>query len=241
MRTLAAFHTTKPELGLASFSDKTFIKNIHLCVCLFWFLDLCSFIWYFALGCFWTWMVHGLGSSVIMLPSTLIRAWSVWIIKKNIRFNREKNRARLSLCMNKQAAKNQPIGKWFGEQLLFIHRWQKCGPTARATTEGPGGPHRGHAEKLINSTVNGSTSGSPVKTPNAGLEGNKASAEAAMDKGTIWTSVGERNYILQRKKRQKERSRNLSRDSTIWKMNSYATAHLGLWNKKNIQVIRNWI
>lgn len=168
MRTLAAVHTTKPKLGWASFSDKTFIKKIQV------FLYPCSFIWYFARGCFWTWMVHGLGSSVIMLPSKLIRAWSVWIIKKNnnnnIRLNHETNRARLSLCMNKQAAKYQSIGKWFGEQLLFIHRWQKCGPT----TEGPGGPHRGHAGKLINSTVNGSTSDSPVKTPNAGLEGKQA-------------------------------------------------------------------
>lgn len=241
MRTLAAFHTTKPKLGLASFSDKSFIKNIHLRVCLFWFLDLCSFCMIFCIGVFlnlngaWSWLIR---YHVAVYTDTGLERLDY---KKNIRLNRETNRARLSLCMNKQAAKNQPIGKWFGEQLLFIHRWQKCGPTARATTEGPGGPHRGHAGKLINSTVNGSTSGSPVKTPNAGLEGNKASAEAAVDKGTIWTSVGEINDILQWKKRQKERSRNLSRHSTIWKMNSYATAHLGLSNKKNIQVIRNWI
>lgn len=38
-----------------------------------------------------------------------------------------------------------------------------------ATTEGPGGPHRGHAGELTNSTVNGSTSDEPVETHNAGL------------------------------------------------------------------------
>lgn len=147
----------------------------------------------------------------------------------NIRLNHETNRARLSLCMNKQAAKYQSIGKWFGEQLLFIHRWQKCGPT----TEGPGGPHRGHAGKLINSTVNGSTSDSPLKTPNAGLEGNKrVSRSGRGQRDNLDLSWGNKwHFTKEKKDRKKERSRNLSvRIQTIWKMNSYANAHLGLWN-----------
>ncbi|KAL7381779.1 hypothetical protein ABVT39_011147 [Epinephelus coioides] len=60
-----------------------------------------------------------------------------------------------------------------------------------ATTEGPGGPHRGHAGKLTNSTVNGSTSDSPVGTHNAGIacrgypgKQGVSSRRACMDKRT---------------------------------------------------------
>lgn len=74
---------------------------------------------------------------------------------------------------------NWKLIRWIN---CYLSTGDKCGPTARATTEGPGGPHRGHAGKLINSTVNGSASDLPVQTRSAGLEG-KQGVSSSSDPG----------------------------------------------------------
>lgn len=57
-----------------------------------------------------------------------------------------------------------------------------------ATTEGPGGPHRGRAGKLPNSTVNGSTSGKAGESQcwirlDESIQGNMGTEEEAWTKG----------------------------------------------------------
>lgn len=92
-----------------------------------------------------------------------------WGDYKTVRLKHETIGLALScLQMNEQeyVSKLEPDS---ANNCWFIHRWQKCRPTAMATTEVPGGPHRDHAGKLTNSMVNWSTSGKPAETHDAGL------------------------------------------------------------------------
>lgn len=68
---------------------------------------------------------------------------------KTIRLKHETIRARCYSWRTNERAENVSVNlNLIGPtNCWFIHRWQRCGPTDVATTEGPGGPHRGQTRE----------------------------------------------------------------------------------------------
>lgn len=84
-------------------------------------------------------------------PLSLIRAYSCGVEREIIKpsdWNMKQSARSYSWRTNERAEKVSVNLNLIGPtNCWFIHRWQRFGPTDVATTEGPGGPHRGQTRE----------------------------------------------------------------------------------------------